>query len=153
FLDFLFFVLAFTAQWHIAAALLRAVRRNYSPLVVRLMKSAMPAVFALLVVGYLLGFTEVRGSLPFTSPAFGLLSGLTELWLLTSSCGYALYLIVQRATRDIPFEPSRRRLLDAASGVLLASPVLVVGYGSLIERTRFRVREVDIGIPGLHPDL
>ena len=29
----------------------------------------------------------------------------------------------------------------------------VIGYGALVERTSFRVRELDIPLPGLPPDL
>jgi predicted MPP superfamily phosphohydrolase len=152
-MDFLFFVLAFTAQWHMAAALVSAVRRRYASIIVLLCEVALSAAFLVLAAGYLLGFSEIRSLFPFTSPGVAIFSGASELWLLTSSCGYALHLLLRRATRSIAFEPSRRRLLNSASGALLASPFLVIGYGSLVERTNFRVREVDIPIPGLHPDL
>jgi predicted MPP superfamily phosphohydrolase len=35
----------------------------------------------------------------------------------------------------------------------MAAPFAVMGYGSLIQRTDFRVREVDLPIPGLPGDL
>ena len=113
-----------------------------------------PAVGAILMAGYLLGFTEIRALVPFTSPAISVFSGLIELWLVTSGCMYGLYLLFGLASRGMPrFDPSRRRLVNAAGGALLASPFLVAGYGALIERTRFRVREVDLRVPGLDPDL
>jgi predicted MPP superfamily phosphohydrolase len=152
-LDFLFFVLTFTAQWHMGARLFRAVRRRSSPALARLTAVALIVAGSLLAAGYLLGFTEIRSALPLRASEVGMFSGLAQLWLLTTSIGYALHLLIRRLTRRIPFEPSRRRLLNSASGALLASPFLVVGYGSFIERTSFRVREVDIPIPGLHPDL
>ncbi len=136
-----------------ANGLLRAVRRRSTPAATRLTAAALIAAGVLLAAGYLLGFSEVRGLLPFTSSELGMWSGLAELWLLTTSCGYGLHLLLRRATRRVAFEPSRRRLLNTASGALLASPFVVVGYGAFIERTDFRVREVDIPIPGLHPDL
>jgi predicted MPP superfamily phosphohydrolase len=49
--------------------------------------------------------------------------------------------------------PDRRRALNAAGSVLMAAPFAVVGYGALIQRTDFRVREVDIPLPGLPADL
>jgi predicted MPP superfamily phosphohydrolase len=67
---------------------------------------------------------------------------------------YGLYLLFRLgARRTRSFDPSRRRLINAAGGALLASPFLIVGYGALVERTRFRVREVDLPVPGIHPDL
>ncbi len=47
----------------------------------------------------------------------------------------------------------RRRLLSAAGGAVLATPFAVLGYGVLVERLDFRVREVDVPIPGLPADL
>jgi predicted MPP superfamily phosphohydrolase len=35
----------------------------------------------------------------------------------------------------------------------MAAPAVLSGYGAFIERTRYRVRETDLPIPGLHPDL
>src|SRR6266480_4759597 len=109
-----------------AATLLRAIRRTCGPIMPRIAVVAVAAAFLLLATGYLLSFTEIRALLPFTSPKLAIFSGAAELWLLTSSCGYALYLLFRRLTQNIPFAPSRRRLLNAASGNILASPVLVV---------------------------
>ncbi len=47
----------------------------------------------------------------------------------------------------------RRRMLSAAGGAVLATPFAVLGYGVLVERLDFRVREVDVPIPGLPADL
>jgi predicted MPP superfamily phosphohydrolase len=50
-------------------------------------------------------------------------------------------------------DPGRRRVLNAAGGVLAASPLAVLGYGALVERLDFRVREIDVPFPQLPPDL
>jgi predicted MPP superfamily phosphohydrolase len=134
--------------------LLRAPALSRSVAAVRLLRILLSTAGFVLAVGYLLGFTEVRSYLPFTSPKVGIFSGAAELWLLTTSCGYGMYLLFRMAARRMaPFNPARRRLLNTAGGALLASPFLVIGYGALIERTKFHVREIDIRIPGLHPDL
>ena len=49
--------------------------------------------------------------------------------------------------------PGRRRVLNAAGGALMAAPFAAVGYGALVQRTDFRVREVDIPLAGLPADL
>ena len=146
-------LLLFAAQWRLGWILLKfAAKRN--PPAARVLRRLLPVIAIILLCGYLLGYTEVRGRLPFTSPLLGLFSGAAELWLITSASGYGLYLLFRLAARRVtPFDPSRRRLVNAAGGAVLASPFLVAGYGALVERTRFRVREVDVPVPGLHPDL
>lgn len=119
----------------------------------RLLGVALAISISLLAAGFLLGFSEIRGLLPFTSRKIAVFSGLAELWLFTSSSAYGLHLLLRKATRRIRFNPSRRRLLNSASGALLASPFAVAGYGYLVERTNFHVREIDIRIPDLHPAL
>lgn len=47
----------------------------------------------------------------------------------------------------------RRRLLQAARGLVYATPVVAVGYGALIERSMFRLEEVEVPIPGLPKEL
>jgi predicted MPP superfamily phosphohydrolase len=144
----------FTAQWHMVRTVLSAFERRRPGRDTRLLRSLLPAVALLMAAGYLLGFTEVRSLLPFTSPLVAIFSGAVDLWLITTSCMYGLYLLARLALRRLPpFDPGRRRLVNTAGGVLLASPLLVAGYGALIERTKFGVREVDVPVPGLHPDL
>jgi predicted MPP superfamily phosphohydrolase len=119
-----------------------------------MLRITLGVVLFLLAAGYLLGFTEVRAYLPFTSPRVGAFSGAAELWLFTASSAYGLFLLFQWATRRVVrHDPSRRRLLNTAGGALAGAPFLIVGYGVLIERTKFQTREIDIEIPGLHPDL
>lgn len=114
---------------------------------------------ALMAAGFLLGLSEVRASLPISSPLWGRFSGAVHVWLFTSTGAYfifaALRFLYRRTTVTVKdhFDPGRRRLLQAASGAMIASPFVVVGYGALIERTDFRVREVDVSIAGLPDDL
>ncbi len=49
--------------------------------------------------------------------------------------------------------PERRRLLLTARTVVFAAPVVAVGYGIFVQRDNFQLREIDLPIPGLHPDL
>ena len=44
-------------------------------------------------------------------------------------------------------------MLNAAGGALMAAPFAAIGYGAFIQRTDFHVREVDIPLAGLPPDL
>jgi predicted MPP superfamily phosphohydrolase len=144
------------AQWRIGVACVRFAVGRWSPERVRLLRVLLLLTGVALFAGFLLGFTEIRARLPFTSRWIGMASGAAQLWLFTSSTGCALYLLFRLLTGRIPsppFDPSRRRAVNAAGGALLASPFLVAGYGAFIERTNFQVREVDIPLSGLPPDL
>jgi predicted MPP superfamily phosphohydrolase len=53
-----------------------------------------------------------------------------------------------------PADPAGRRMfLNAARGALFAVPAATLGYGTFIERTHIRLREHNIPVAGLHPDL
>jgi predicted MPP superfamily phosphohydrolase len=75
-----------------------------------------------------------------------------ETVLFTSTAAFGVYLVCRWMGRRLPEKVSqeRRRLLGALA---VASPVVAVGYGIVIGRTDFGVREVTIPIAGLHPDL
>jgi predicted MPP superfamily phosphohydrolase len=153
-IDIFVFVLVFAAQWQMARMLQRRLARNLSAVAARMLVALLLLAGLVLAAGYLLSYSEIRSYLPLTSAAFGLFSGAAELWLYTTSSGYALYLLLRLVQSRLPaFDPGRRRLVNTAGGALLAAPFLTAGYGALIERTDFRVREVDVPVPGLHPDL
>ena len=71
-------------------------------------------------------------------------------WALFSFC-LALFLWLRRVAPE--FDPSRRRLIRAAGGAVLAAPVLAGGYGVFLERNRISACLVDLEIKGLSPDL
>jgi hypothetical protein len=48
---------------------------------------------------------------------------------------------------------ARRNFLRAANLTLLGAPAVITGYGVFIERNQIHLREEQIKIPGLHPDL
>jgi predicted MPP superfamily phosphohydrolase len=51
------------------------------------------------------------------------------------------------------FSPRRRAFVNGAGGALAVAPFAIAGFGGLVQRTDFRVREVDIPIPNLPKDL
>jgi hypothetical protein len=71
----------------------------------------------------------------------------------TSVIGLHQALKVIRKHLGAEADPGRRRVLNAASQAVLAAPFVVMGYGALVQRTDFRVREIDVPIPELPPDL
>jgi predicted MPP superfamily phosphohydrolase len=68
------------------------------------------------------------------------------IWLI----GFSFALLICRRTP--PFDPARRRVLQAAAVAVCAVPVLGTGFG-FVRRNRFRVSEVSVPIPKLPKDL
>lgn len=84
-----------------------------------------------------------------------IVDGIGQTFLFTSSAGYLLYLGCQAVARGVPkpISEERRQLLRTAGTIAVASPVAAMAYGILIGRTDFGIREVELPIVGLHPDL
>jgi len=78
-----------------------------------------------------------------------------NIWGVTAVASFALYTLLRFfASRNAPAHSSgRRRLIQAAGTVAAAAPFAVAAYGAIIERTNFQVKEIDLPIPNLHPDL
>ncbi len=109
--------------------------------------SAGIAIFA-----FLLRFARVTKYFPGWWPGWG--RGLMMSWaFLTVLLVTALAVshILPEARPE--YSPARRNFLKAGHVALFGAPVLAVGYGVFIGRFDLRLREVEIQIPGLHPDL
>jgi uncharacterized protein len=75
-------------------------------------------------------------------------------WILVSTLAMALAAIARFAVPLLPaYSPNRRNLLRAVGVVAFATPVAAIAFGGIVERNRYRVRELDLPIAGLHPDL
>ena len=64
------------------------------------------------------------------------------------------YELWHRATSRVSVHsPVRRALLQSGTAAVVGAPFVLTGFGAFVERTNFRVREIDIPIPNLDPDL
>jgi len=111
---------------------------------------------ALMAAGFAAGLSYLasRYKLP-ASPA-EVAGAVAQIWLFGSTAGYLGYLALRFLARRCwgpKFDASRRRLLNATGGALMAAPFALVGYGMFIERLDFQVREVEIRVPGLADGL
>jgi len=125
-----------------------------------------PAAWALTVILSVLCAAFVF-ALPFRFPGIvptlswvphsirGALIATGNIWGMTAVASLVIYLFFRFITsRDAPtHSPERRRLIQAAGTVAVAAPFAVAAFGAIVERTAFHVKEIDLPIPNLHPDL
>ncbi|MEO5922951.1 MAG: metallophosphoesterase [Bryobacteraceae bacterium] len=82
-------------------------------------------------------------------------------WLLASGVAFAWGVALVAATGlcyillkiPTPVAPARRRLLTLASTAAITAPAATLGYGMFIGRRQFHLKEVDLAIPNLAPDI
>jgi predicted MPP superfamily phosphohydrolase len=146
--DLFLFIIFVIVQWRISAALWKAHKQP-------LARASILLFEALVACGYACTFagpgrlTSVPGGLAEVAGAVAL------IYLLTASIVWPIYWTMGRIRKhfEAPTNPARRQALNAAGNLAMAAPLAAIGYGALIERTRFRVREVDALLPGLPPGL
>jgi predicted MPP superfamily phosphohydrolase len=150
-LDAAVFIFILFGQWQFGRAMWAAVSRRYSARA----RAGLILAEALLIAGFVLGFSHVRALPPLSRQPLAVFSAFSYIWLFLSSAVYFLWRAYQliKSTLFPPFDASRRSVMNAAGGAVMASPFIAAGYGAFIQRTDFRVREVDIPIPALPPDL
>jgi uncharacterized protein len=114
----------------------------------------------LVLMGYFLEFRRVNRQLPIG--VFATLHSVGLGWSLASIAVFLAQMADVVAVRllhrrhhqeDTVVSPGRRRLLQTVRGAIYAAPVAALGYGTFIERQDYRVEEIAIPVPGLHPDL
>jgi predicted MPP superfamily phosphohydrolase len=143
--DLALFSVVIWAQWRIGSSILAASKNRLVRVLV--------AVFAVwLAVGFALNFPEVSRFVPVPPRLQGVLSGGAYLWAFTVSGAYLIHRLWRRLV-DHAFDPGRRKLVNTAGSTLAAVPFAMAGFGGLVQRTDFHVREVDIAIPNLPRDL
>ena len=136
--------------------ILEAAGHRLSPPAMRWVRPSLLAVNVLMAVAFGLSFTFLARRFPLPSHASQIAGAIGQIWFFGSSAGYVAYRAVRfLAERTAPraFSPARRRVLNVTGGALLAAPFAAVGYGALIERLDFHVRELDILVPGLPAGL
>jgi len=135
-------------QWRVTVLGLRAARRH----------SARAAVYyfnAIFALGWVLKLIPALGGPVLPGGVALVLRTFALAWGIAATGMLALYIVSRplRKRAAAEFNPGRRRLLNAASNLVLAAPAAALAYGAIVERLDFRVREVDVPIPGLPDDL
>jgi uncharacterized protein len=149
--DLVVTLIGIALQWVAAVLILRnmeATRRD---------RLTRPVFLVALVLSFLLVFAlalQAYRVAQFFPPRFTTWTkALAIVWLIGSAVALTVRLILMWLPEGRDFSPGRRRMLLAARGAVLASPVVATGYGVFIQRSDLRTKEVKISIPGLPREL
>jgi predicted MPP superfamily phosphohydrolase len=140
-------------QWQLGRTACGYADRRWPTRRARLLRLGISAAGFAVLLGLILSLPFARVLLLPASLA-GWLRGAALLWAFSSSGAWVVYKLLERlhVWRN-DFSPGRRALLRAAGGAAVAAPFAFLGFGALVERTAFRVREIDLPVPDLDPDL
>lgn len=146
--DLILIVIFALVQWRITHLLLAATPRRW-------VRYAVILFTAFLAASYTFTFSQVLARVRIPTDIGSVLGAgsLTYFLTVTGVLGIYQTLAGVRKLLHAEVNPGRRRVLNAAGSVLMAAPFAAVGYGAFIQRTDFRVREVDIPLAGLPADL
>jgi len=141
-------------QWQIATLLLRFIDRRVSGGPRMAAHGALFLFEMLLAAGYGCSFSDVVSRLGIPGQAAMVMGACTLAYLAVSGMVLVVYLVFRKLRTHLPGDVNsgRRQALNTLGNVFMAAPFAGMGYG-LVHRTDFHVREVDIPIPGLPPDL
>jgi uncharacterized protein len=117
-----------------------------------LILAAWAASGGLATLGFMFRFRRVATFLP--NRWGNWVHAVAMLWGLLAILMIAAYAVSALLPRPRPaHSPERRAFLRSAQTAVLMAPVAVIGYGTFVQRFRLTMRERDIHIPDLHPDL
>ena len=130
-------------------------KRHLNPGVAAAISVALWVLWFLVLFGTLLRAAVVQFALRFIPAALrGEMSAVGNLWGMASVASLGMYYVWRffAARGEIHHSPARRTLIRAAGAAAIAAPFAAAGFG-MVGRTNFHVKEIDLPIPGLHPDL
>jgi uncharacterized protein len=144
--DVLVLLIFAAAQWRMTAVL----RARGMP------RASLWIVNGVVLLGYALTFSQMDSHLGLSARAAAMIGAVTLFYLVVVAAVMGVSVMGEIVGRRLPKDADvgrRRLLMGAASQVLVAAPVAVLGYGTFIERLDFRVREVELPVAGLPADL
>jgi predicted MPP superfamily phosphohydrolase len=150
--DLLLLIAALTTQLAAVFWMLSGPMSASSPVSRRALKLATAVSIIWLIQGFLLGFLPIQTLVPREYWLWA--RGSAIAWTMVSMGMIAVMIFtawLPRPQRD--HSPARRKFLTTVQASLFASPAIALGYGVFIERSRLRLREVDLHIPRLPKQL
>jgi predicted MPP superfamily phosphohydrolase len=147
-LDLILIVLFTLVQWRIIRLVLASTGNRY-------IRIGFLAFSAFAAVSYLFTSATVIARAPIPLQLGMSLGAGSLAYFMTATVAVAVHSVMMLVRRMLHADtnPGRRRVLNAAGNALMVAPFAAMGYGALVQRTDFRVREVDVPIAGLPQDL
>jgi uncharacterized protein len=153
--DLIVFSVVAWSQWRIGASLL-AASKDRPAWMMNLIRLMTAGVAIWLAAGFALTYNLVNRMLHTPPWLRGAVSGGAYLWAFSSTGAYLIHRVWRllfHRTGAAEFDPERRKFVNAAGNALVTAPIAVAGFGGLVQRTDFHVREVYIPVPNLPRDL
>lgn len=121
----------------------------------RTAKAAVWAFDVVVLTGYSFSFSSVLPRVPVNPALAAVLGAATLAYLVCATVLLAVRWAAGTAERRLgkALNPGRRQALQTAGKILMAAPFAAIGYGALVKRTDFQLRETDIPMEGLPADL
>ena len=153
--DYLLLLVFTLVQYRLSILWMRAARRRWTGALVSLCSAALVSFDLLVAYGYLCSWSQYSGHLGISPSLTAPLGAAALAYLLIATFLLAIHELKKAAARhfDAGTNTARRRAIQTTASVLTAAPFAVLGYGTLIERDDFRVREIDLPVTGLARDL
>ena len=154
-LDFIVTTTFVLIQWRVTFLLLRAARKRLSGPRLGTARIAVVLLNILLALGFAVSYSEVISVLRLSPRVTPFAGALTIMYFAIAGVVVTIHAAWCWITKQLgePVNPGRRNALKTAGNSLMAAPVLVLGYGSFVERLNFQVQEVDVPVGGLPADL
>ena len=154
--DILIITTIVAVQILIARLFLGEWKRVLPSSVSRAAASILYFLWAVTLLGILLRYPSVARVFRWVPvPIRSTVIATANVWGMTAVASLGIYYAYRSLARKLPvkYSPERRRLIHAAGAVAVAAPFAAAGFGAIVERTNFQVKEVDLPVPNLHPDL
>ncbi len=150
----LYIVFAFV-QWRIARLLLAWAACRFSGRSLTAARWFVYLFSAVVVAGYVCTMSDLTARWKMPGRLTMLAGAMDFVYFLAATGMWLVYTLLRMARRRLErdADAGRRRVLNAAGYALMAGPFVVIGYGALVQLTDFRVREIDVPLPGLSQDL
>ena len=142
-------------QIGVARRLLRWAGRRFSGRKLAAARAAVYLMSALLAAGYGCSMSDLMARLGLAGRGAMWIGAISFCYFIAATVVLVVHWFLDRFRRhdDADVDAGRRRVLNTAGNLVMAGPFVVLGYGGLVQRTDFRVREIDVPLAGLPQDL
>jgi predicted MPP superfamily phosphohydrolase len=147
-LDVFLIVVFSLVQWRITRLVLTSTPNRYA-------HYGIYAFNVVAAISYCFTFYNVLAQISLPHHALTVLGAGALAYFMTATAMMAIHGVMTVVRRMLHAEtnPGRREVLNVTGNALMAAPFAVMGYGALVQRTDFRVREIDLSFPDLPADL